>query len=472
MKKIFTLTIGMLSSLVLGLTVLDAQEPDSLAIREVPELEDSGQVETDGEEERAKKLSDALKAQADLKEAYYRVGFEDVAIKSWYDGLNVEEDLSVKTEQELSDLLDKYKKAETVLLGSVNYAAVLDEIIKSHSDFLDNMKRLPGAGKGLSSKKFKEIEAKYLNAYNSIDFAWSPEISAEEKREQVAKIQESVKDYFVLNDTLAKSDKEFKKMYRKHKEMLEEYDAITERLKMTWSPKVDVKEMNAIIGARRYDIELYVNTTDDIAAADKEFASQYKKQKAHFENYQTIRNTIDTSYDPAKSIKETEARINALRENFSSYIKALDDADLLHKDIQAKGKPYKKLIASYVTRYTDFDKTWINEESVANIGLIESLQQNVLAYIELLSAQDSRNSEILEKGKKYKNIIAPYKSCFSDYDRTWRDEDSINRIQELSEIQEKIFNILDRENLNDLNKDVRKQKIKTIDELFSYMESI
>ncbi len=178
------------------------------------------------------------------------------------------------------------------------------------------------------------------------------------------------------------------------------------------------------------------------------------------------------SWNPEKSSKAIEARVKALQNNYTAYFETLPELYSTHEKVRVAGKNYKAEIKPYVEYYDALKMIWVKEESLNDAMQVAEVQQNVCSYIELLAKQDKIHEDILSKGKKCKNIIAPYVTYFKELDRAWENKESVAAAAEVISLQEKILKILDMSGLEGIDKEVKKQKITTLDGLFKYIQAL
>lgn len=319
-----------------------------------------------------------------------------------------------------------------------------------------------------SDNSIKQSISNYNTAFSAISFEWSIRKTIEELDIQVEtaqKLQDSIREYVLSRANLNNSISNFRYKHSRNKQLIAQYDQAISKLNMVWTP--EGSNVAEIVEGYHKSIEEYLVVTKEIKAKDKEFEKANKKLKEHYLHYIEERGKINTDWNPEVSITETDARIERLKANFNSYQEFLILLDLKNSQIIEKAKPYKKLIVPYVEYFKTIDKVWKNEETIKENETIANTQDSVMSFLDLLISQDLTHNEIVQQSKNYKQIFAPYIKYYSEFNRTWT-QDWQTQLERISALQEKMLKILQLEDLKTLNKQVKKEKIDTVEGILSF----
>lgn len=138
-------------------------------------------------------------------------------------------------------------------------------------------------------------------------------------------------------------------------------------------------------------------------------------------------------------------------------------ADKETKDILKDYSSYSSEHTVTLERYSDIDKA---------IGQIESnleFQQDIKTFISLRHTIILNNT-CIENNKEGKNIIKIYKTYYNSYNNRWTGKEAIDLAKKVIAQQEKVITILARNDIKSFDSQVKKAKVKDLDQLIQMAE--
>ena len=185
------------------------------------------------------------------------------------------------------------------------------------------------------------------------------------------------------------------------------------------------------------------------------------------DGYQSYLSQIDVSKLSWKQDKTTDdlqpiLKIQNEVLDFIAERQKISDADVR---INKEGSLFTDVISNYKAFMAQADLSWKAGETKGKLLSIIGQQEKCLSFVSGRKQISEFDNEIMSLGKKTKNIVKIYSEYLNNQDLSWKPNEDIEKINPVITSQQKLINGLKLENIADIDKTVKKQKVTTLDEV-------
>lgn len=152
---------------------------------------------------------------------------------------------------------------------------------------------------------------------------------------------------------------------------------------------------------------------------------------------------------------------------FCAALSTDHEAYLLLKEIEGKSNLTPE-ISEYLKRTDYYASVKSEEQMTAQSKQLKQYYTDLLSYLNYLDQREPNHNKIIEKKKSAKNIVKIYNEYYLGIQYDWDEEmTALPALEKLIENQKKLLELLNRADIEDINKQVKKNKYKTVDEILS-----
>ncbi len=124
---------------------------------------------------------------------------------------------------------------------------------------------------------------------------------------------------------------------------------------------------------------------------------------------------------------------------------------------------FKDIAKVYEKHFPTIDLTWNKDVTCEKLSPVIKMQNELTDFIDVRNQIVDQNNRILISGKKAKNILKLYSSYLGSQDLAWNPGTTKEKLNSVLETQQKVLQGLNLPNIAELNKNVKKQKISTLE---------
>ena len=216
----------------------------------------------------------------------------------------------------------------------------------------------------------------------------------------------------------------------------------------------------ALVYKNDYTDSLKKNATELELMSKSECPDVGKAYASYFKSFPFSKSFI--SYNDLMKYYRTimqEAKRQTECESFIQTRKTINENTASLKELFTDYKDISKTYSSYISTV---DMSWDKEATVQKLQPILDQQKNLKDFINVRKQISSQDKEILASGKKAKNIVKLYTSYLGEQDFAWNQEVTKEKLATVIELQKALLKGLQLNNIEEIEKLVKKQKINSI----------
>lgn len=131
---------------------------------------------------------------------------------------------------------------------------------------------------------------------------------------------------------------------------------------------------------------------------------------------------------------------------------------------------FKDIAKVYEKHFSTIDLTWNKDVTCEKLSPVIKMQNELTDFIDVRNQIVDQNNRILISGKKAKNILKLYSSYLSSQDLAWNPGTTKEKLNSVVETQQKVLQGLNLPNIAELNKNVKIQKISTLEDVLKLFQ--
>lgn len=254
-----------------------------------------------------------------------------------------------------------------------------------------------------------------------------------------------------------------KEFDKKHKNLLKERVTTFEQIK-TKSDLIVQQAANyhrfLTLRARIDEVHQQITKVDD-----KKKSSAIKEYKSYYSAFH--KGTSD-------NIESNISIAQALRDRQQAYLQYFDLIDVSSEKsmliLNSEDKTTASVIKAFSKYYDNFEfvMTSNTQQGLNSINRLLALQDSTLSFIELRKELAKGENDIHAFKKQSKQLVNLYDDVVSNYDTEWNAIDPPCRLlRQIIATQELVIRVLSNGNSNEIFKQIKKQKINTLEALYN-----
>ena len=206
------------------------------------------------------------------------------------------------------------------------------------------------------------------------------------------------------------------------------------------------------------------NTVYDNTAKINNYKDRFSDIVDGYQSYLSQIDVSKLSWKQGKTTDDLQPILKIQNEvlDFIAERQKISDADVR---INKEGSLFTDVISNYKAFMAQADLSWKAGETKGKLLSIIGQQEKCLSFVSGRKQISEFDNEIMSLGKKTKNIVKIYSEYLNNQDLSWKPNEDIEKINPVITSQQKLINGLKLENIADIDKTVKKQKLTTLDEV-------
>lgn len=199
-----------------------------------------------------------------------------------------------------------------------------------------------------------------------------------------------------------------------------------------------------------------------------------KKKSSAVKEYKTYYNAFNKGI--SDNIQSNISIAQALRDRQQAYLQYFELIDVSTEKHMAINGREDKVTASVVKAYDkyydgfEFVMTSNSAQGLSSINRLLALQDSTLAFMELRETLAAGDNDIHAFKKQSKQLVKLYDDVVSNYDIEWNSIDPPCRLlRQIISTQEQVIRVLSNGNSNEIIKQIKNQKITTLEALYNIL---
>ena len=199
----------------------------------------------------------------------------------------------------------------------------------------------------------------------------------------------------------------------------------------------------------------------ELKEADEKIRKEGAKIPKVKKGYTKYMKHADISWDPSNSL-ENLSRVEDIQAKTLEFISKRDSIVLNNKNIEDCKNRYDVLEQAYHKYFRNADLSWTQEVDLEKLDTVLAIQNRTLKFISLRDRIIENHEILLKEGKRYKRVINAYSEYAKNVDVAWTPEVDLAKLEAIISIQDSCRIIFSMQNRKDVNKTVKKEKLKNI----------
>lgn len=212
------------------------------------------------------------------------------------------------------------------------------------------------------------------------------------------------------------------------------------------------------------DLDVKIEENDQLI---KELAkSSFKSNYNAYTTFRKRQNFSVNDNDLKSSIKAREEMI-AVQEGIKDFNEMLGEILMTDANINTKLSDKKDMLKAYQAYVKTRDLSWSPKWDRERLNGYILVQKNCLEFSDLRTRINDNNVKINSKKSSAPNIVKAYTAYSSTCDIAWSPNVDFENINSFISVQERCVALMSQENIAEIDKSVKKQKIKDIEQILS-----
>lgn len=186
-----------------------------------------------------------------------------------------------------------------------------------------------------------------------------------------------------------------------------------------------------------------------------------------YKYYQSVMKTTNLEWD--ENVMERLESLNDLQKHLKLY--AQKHGDMVAKDaavnaaITSAGA--KDMAKVYSTYYQGVQFAIDDPNLIVNVEKVIATQDSAIKFAEMRKIIADNDVKLKELGKKGKTLYKAYTTYYKTADQTWSAADTAEKLEKIISVQESCKLILLKENIKDIDKEIKKAKLNELTEIIA-----
>ena len=303
---------------------------------------------------------------------------------------------------------------------------------------------------------------KEYNVYRSdFDLAWSPDVDFALIKNLLG-VQDRYLNVFVEKmKAVYEGDNEVAVKCSDVKDVNKAYTSYLKSRRFAWRADFRAEEFDKYFEVQKNCIE-FAELRRQVAEYDVKIKEQKSVSSDNFKAYNEYRSGFELAWNSEidfSEIKTLLATQDGYLNVFIENLKAIYEGD---NEVALKKSEAKDVVKAYSAYAKTREMLWMPGFDAKMFDEHFEIQKRCLEFIRLRVLVQANDAKIKEKKSNASNIYKAYNAYKDKCDLTWNTNVDFAQIKALIEIQERCFMLMNKGNVKQINKTVKKQKMTNI----------
>lgn len=382
-----------------------------------------------------------------------------------------------EVDSKCSDVKD-VNKAYSAYLKTRNLAwrpefhpADFDEYLESQKECIEfaELRRLV-ARYDAQIKEQKSVAPYIFKEYkvyrSDFDLVWKPDVDFALIK-NLLEVQDRYLNVFVEKmKAVYEGDNEVAVKCSDIKDVNKAYSAYLKTRRFAWRPDFRVEEFDEYFEVQESCIE-FAELRRQVAEYDVKIKEQKAVSPSNFKAYKEYRSGFELAWNSEVDFAEIQTLLETQDEYLNVFVENLKaiyegDGEVAQKKAQAKD-----VVKAYSAYTKNREMLWLPGFDAKMFDEHFEIQKRCLEFIELRVSVQANDAKIKEKKSNASHIYKAYNTYKNKCDLTWSTNVDFAQIKALIEIQDRCFILMNKGNIKQINKALKKQKKTDIIEILN-----
>ena len=278
--------------------------------------------------------------------------------------------------------------------------------------------------------------------------------------QQVLKFQEDFDKWLQKSIELKEADEKIKEEGAETPKVKEGYTKYMKHADMSWDPSNSLENLSRVEDIQ-HNILQYIEKSCQMAENTHKIRKSGSKHHDLTGQYRKYLKKHDIKWHVGADLKQLDTILD-IQAKTLEFISRRDSILLNNKKIEDCRNRYDVLEQAYHKYFRNADLSWTPEVDLEKLDTVLAIQNRTLKFISLRDRIVENHETLLKDGKRYKRVIDAYSEYAKNVDVAWTPDVDLAKLEAIIAIQDSCSTIFSMQNRKDLNKTVKKEKLKNI----------
>ena len=280
----------------------------------------------------------------------------------------------------------------------------------------------------------------------------------------VIKFQQEFKEWLAKSAEIKATDSQIKGVKNKFAKIKDSYEDYLKGADLTWTPNNDLEELIKLDDVQE-DVMFFIEGSCRLAENHKTIRSKGAQYKEVMNEYKKFIRHTDLDWGIGADVKQLDS-ILEIQSKTLEFISRRDSIVLKHASIVKECEDeYPKIEKAYSKYIKKVDISWTPDVCLEKLDTIIFTQNQTLEFINLRNTIEKNHKEILRESVIYRHIRNSYEAYINKADVSWTQEVNLNKLNEIIALQDSCKALLQRDDIKQINKSARKNKMSDLTEI-------
>lgn len=280
------------------------------------------------------------------------------------------------------------------------------------------------------------------------------------------KVYQSVESFCSQRNTVYDNTAKINNYKGRFSDIVDGYQSYLSQIdvsKLSWKQDKTTDDLQPILKIQNEVLD-FIAERQKISDADVRINKEGSLFTDVISNYKAFLAQADLSWKHGETKDKLQSIINT-QDDVLGFIAERQKISENDAKINSEGGSFDNVISNYKAFMAQADLSWKAGETKGKLLSIIGQQEKCLSFVSGRKQISEFDNEIMSLGKKTKNIVKIYSEYLNNQDLSWKPNEDIEKINPVITSQQKLINGLKLENIADIDKTVKKQKVTTLDEV-------
>lgn len=280
----------------------------------------------------------------------------------------------------------------------------------------------------------------------------------------VIKFQQEFKEWLVKSAEIKTADNQIKGSKNKFAKVKDSYEEYLKNADLSWSPNNDLEGLIKLEDVQ-HDILSFIEGSSRLAENHKQIRANGSKYKELLNQYKKFIKHTDINWSDNTDLKQLDSLLN-IQDKTLEFISKRDQIAINHASIiDGCENKYSKVEKAYNKYFRKVDLSWTPEVCQAKLDTVIDIQNKTVQFVALRDTIVANHHTILKDSRVYRHIRNAYEEYIDNADVSWTQDVDIKKLENIIAIQDSCIATLKQDNVKQINKSARKNKITSITDI-------